>query len=123
VVSVAHTRREHKYITVWRTDDCGYAWPLSWAGRYSDNAIQSGLDYYHNGDDNIAIKCEVLDAICSTPEPGTIDNDAGPVVMNTESNWSKIVDSIDFPTKNVPYPQFKGARKKMMLKKNHEINI
>jgi hypothetical protein len=106
VVSIAHTRREHRYITVWRPENNGYAWPLSWAGRYSESRIMSSLDYYHNGSESIAVSCITLDQLAVPVIPGTVDNNAGPVVMNTKENWDRILYTMSFQPPCKPKPQF-----------------
>jgi hypothetical protein len=111
IVSVKHTRRDQQYITVWRPNDCGYAWPLSWAGKYDETSIKARPDYYHNGYDSFAVPCEVLDELAVPVIPGTVDNDAGPVVMNNRDNWLRILAAIQWPTKDQPQPQYKGARR------------
>jgi hypothetical protein len=111
VVSLAHTNREHAYISVWRPDNAGYAWPLSWAGKYTAEQIEANLDYYHRGDSTIAVPCEVLDAISVPPTKGTIDNDAGPIVPNTKGSWYDILFAPIWPLAHEPKPQYKGARR------------
>lgn len=111
VVSVVHTQRENRYITVWRPDNAGYAWPLSWAGRYPQASILESLAYYHQGE-NVAVPCNLLDSIAVAPLPGTVDNDAGPVVLNTKSNWALIISWLaHYEPKplRMPRPEYKGA--------------
>lgn len=111
IVSVAHTNRDHRYITVWRPDNCGYAWPLSWAGKYSEAEVKALPDYYHNGTDSFAVPCGVLDELAVPTIPGTVDNDAGPVVMNKWANWKRILEAIPWPPAQQPMPRCKGARR------------
>mgnify|MGYP001602757590 CR=1 FL=1 len=100
VISVHHTRKRDRYITFWRPDNKGYAWPLSWSGKYSRDMVMSHLDYYNNGE-NIAGSCDVVDALTTTPRKGGIDGDAGPVVLNTPDNWRALMaEVIQIP----PYP-------------------
>lgn len=108
IVSVMHTQRRHHYITVWRSDDRGYAWPLSWAGKYSGARVRGNLGYYNSGS-NLAVRCEVLDALAVPPTKGRIDNDAGPVVPNTKTSWGAILDAVIEPPKFIPRPQYRGA--------------
>jgi hypothetical protein len=111
IISVKHTNREHQYITVWRPDDKGYAWPLSWAGKYSEDRVMASLDYYHDGS-NVAVPCRVLDEIAVPVTPGTVDNDAGPVVLNNKENWHRIGQHLaTFEPKPLrfPQPEYKGA--------------
>jgi len=43
VISLKHTGKKDKYVTLWRDNDCGYCWPIEWAGEYK--RIEDG---YHN---------------------------------------------------------------------------
>ena len=56
IVSLKHTHKRDKYVTLWRPDNKGYCWPLSLAGRY-----QGYEDGYHNHgldeDLNIPVPC------------------------------------------------------------------
>lgn len=112
IVSVKHTRRDSQYITVWRPDNCGYAWPLSWAGKYSEAEVKTLPDYYHNGSCSFAVPCGVLDDLAVPTIPGTVDNDAGPVVMNNRENWQRILNAMPWPPAEHPRPEYKGTRKK-----------
>ena len=111
IVSLKHTRRDNQYITVWRPDDCGYAWPLSWAGKYTEGAVKAMPGYYHSGCSAIAVPCSVLDEMAVETIPGTIDGDAGPVVMNNRANWLRILRSMPWKPDYEPKPQYKGARR------------
>ncbi|WP_426110976.1 hypothetical protein [Massilia sp. PWRC2] len=111
VVSVKHTQREQPYITFWRPDNKGYAWPLSWAGQYSEAEVAADLEYYHNGYDSFAIPCALMDSLAVPPALGTIDNNAGPVVMNTKLNWKFLIEFAKPGVLAKPNPQYKGARR------------
>jgi hypothetical protein len=50
IVSLKHTGKKDKYITLWRPDNKGYCWPLELAGKY--NGYQQG---YHDGDVNVPV--------------------------------------------------------------------
>ena len=110
VISVHHTQRSDRYITIWAPDDKGYRWALSRAGKYSEKRVRSHLGYYNSGD-NVAVPCHVLDDIAVPPIPGHHDNDAGPCVPNTRASWKAILaNMIEVPKQN-PEPVFKGARR------------
>ena len=111
VISLNHTHRRDPYITIWRPDDRGYAYPLSWAGRYPMERIMEHLDYYNSGHCSVAVPCAVLDSIAVPPKPGLIDGDAGPVVPNTRASWKAILSSVVAPPGHEPKPQFKGAQR------------
>lgn len=52
VISLEHTGKKDKYITLWRPENRGYAYPLELSGRY--NGYEAG---YHNSEDNVPIPC------------------------------------------------------------------
>lgn len=110
VISVHHTQRWHQYITVWRPDNKGYAWPLSWAGRYPESVVAAHPDYYHSGFSNVVVPCEALDAVAVPPAPNTVDNDAGPVVLNNRANWQRILKALPWVPPHEPKPEYRGAR-------------
>ena len=60
VVNISHTIKERPYISFWRPADAGYAWPLSWSGRYERSRILAHLDYYNSGE-NVAVPCEIVE--------------------------------------------------------------
>lgn len=109
IVSLKHTRRDSRYITVWRPEDKGYAWPLSWAGKYSEADVLAQRAYYHRGDDTLAVPCSLLDALAVPPIKGTIDGNAGPVVMNNKTNWLCILEFALPNPLHTPQPQYRGA--------------
>lgn len=111
IVSLKHTRREHAYITVWRKDNCGYAWPLSWAGKYSAQQVDENPEYYHNGRSTLAVPCDLLDNLAVPPEKGMVDNDAGPVILNNRTNWRCIIEFHKADPLQRPQPEYKGARR------------
>lgn len=82
--------RRMPYVTFWRPDDAGYAYPLSWAGDYSEGRVREGRSYYtaRKGRSLIrfAVLREVAERYSHAPTPGMIDGDAGPVVGNTPEN-------------------------------------
>lgn len=81
-------------ITFWRPNDAGYAFPLSWAGRYTRQAVLDGGRYYTVREGRFlmrfAVPCSAADALAIHPPPGKIDGDAGPVVLNTSENRAKL---------------------------------
>ena len=109
ILSLNHTHRRDKYVTIWRPDDCGYAYPTSWAGRYERHRVLARLGYYNSGHCALAVPCAVLDAIAVAPEPRMIDGDAGPVIPNTRATWNLILENLIAPPANVPMPEYRGA--------------
>lgn len=111
IVNLSHTERDDCYITVWRPDDRGYCWALSRAGKYSRDHVMGRLGYYNDGCSNVAVPCDVLDAVAVAPIPGHHDNDAGPCVENNRENWALILASVIAQPEYPSQPEFKSARK------------
>lgn len=89
IVNLSHAKHGDKYISLWRPECKGYAWPLPWAGRYQDAVVREDLDYYNSGE-NIAVPCELIESLAIAPAPGDVDGDTGPVVPATRANWDRI---------------------------------
>lgn len=82
------------YITVWRPDDAGYAYPLAWAGKYSKDRVDANPGYYCNRGATASgqprrhltrfpVPCAVVEALAvAEPKPGVVDGDTGPVLIN-----------------------------------------
>ena len=109
VISLNHTKRRDAYITIWRPDDKGYAYPLSWSGRYTEDRIASMLGYYNSGHSAVAVPCDVLDAIAIAPKAGLIDGDAGPVIPNRAASWKAILANLIATPAHKPAPEYRGA--------------
>jgi len=77
------------YVTLWRPNDAGYAYPLPWSGRYSKQAVDEGGSYYFGSEGHgrqihrFPVPCDVVERL-STAKPAAhmIDGDVGPVVPN-----------------------------------------
>lgn len=135
VVSLRHTTRSSTYISFFRPANAGYSWPLSWAGRYSESEIEAQLKYYHNGQDTFAVMCDVVEDMAVPPAPGTVDNDAGPVVLNTRANWKRLLRESRWEPAKQPKPRYTVApgvsaraeaaseRADRLLEANHLIKI
>lgn len=90
IVDVRAQFRGNRYVTLWRPDDAGYAYPLPWAGKYSQERIDANPGYYckhRNGTapafDRFPVPCEIVERHAVAPDPGRIDGNAGPVIPNT----------------------------------------
>jgi hypothetical protein len=90
---IVDLRREwvrRPYITFWRPDNAGYAYPLSWAGKYAPERVRERAAYYITRRGRWLIRfaapCSAVDAMAEAPRSGVIDGDAGPVVPNTAEN-------------------------------------
>ncbi len=83
------------YITLWRPDDAGYCWPLTWAGLYSKETVEEDSRYYFEREGRkiarFPVRADLVAKIAVAPIPGTIDGDAGPVIMNTTKNRRYLV--------------------------------
>lgn len=83
--------RHKKFVTFWRPNDCGYAFPLPWAGKYTLQDVLEDIGYYWGRNSlskkspfiRFPVPCSAVDAIAVTPPPGVIDGDVGPVVPMT----------------------------------------
>ena len=56
VLSLKHTHRRHKAITLWRPNDSGYCWTLERAGIYGESLVLERLGYYNSGCSNISCR-------------------------------------------------------------------
>lgn len=91
IVDVRSSFSGNPYITFWRPNDAGYAYPLSWAGDYTAEQLAENADYYmEHGSGGSMIRFPVLRSIAEKfgikPAPGMVDGDAGPVVRNIKKN-------------------------------------
>src|SRR5690554_4974764 len=70
VISLKHTHRRDKAVTLWRPDDRGYCWRLEWAGRYPEQQVLDHLGYYNSGCSNIAVPAELVERLSCEVEYG-----------------------------------------------------
>ncbi|CAN7784398.1 hypothetical protein LJR175_008398 [Variovorax sp. LjRoot175] len=106
VANLSHGIKEHRYIAFWRPNHAGYAYPLSWAGRYDRATVLSHLDHYNSGD-NIAVPCKIVEQLAIAPAPGAIDGDAGPVVPSNAECWDVLIAYKVADTKYEPKPKYR----------------
>ncbi|GLS44472.1 hypothetical protein [Methylobacterium brachythecii] len=98
VVDLRREWTKNPYITLWRPDSAGYAYPLPWAGRYTESEIIKSGSYHtcrryleklrdHVGvGERFAVRCEDIEALATDPDTegcGRIDGNTGPVVRNS----------------------------------------
>lgn len=109
VISEKHTRRDHRYITLWGPDDKGYRFRASSAGRYAEARVRDAMGYYNAGC-NLAVPCDVLDPlmVMTTPED-QLDGPDGPALLNTRENWNVILANMIATPQYTPHPLYKGA--------------
>ena len=64
ILSLKWSRRQDKLLTWWAPNDAGYTFRLDGdrkpAGRYSLALVESELMHYHNGEDTLAIPCDIV---------------------------------------------------------------
>jgi hypothetical protein len=109
VISLKHTRREHRYVTLWRPDDKGYTFRASSAGRYPSVRVRAHLGYYNSGC-SIAVPCEVVDALTVMTTPADcLDGVDGPALLNTEAKWKVLLANMIETPAYPPKPRYKGS--------------
>lgn len=118
VISVKHTQRSCRYITVWGPDNRGYRQRLQKAGRYAESTIRAHLDHYYNtGHSSIAVPCDVVDGLASDGDPRDfVGADPGPavprVLLNIRAVWHALLLNVIEPPPYKAEPQFPGARRR-----------
>lgn len=111
VISVHHTLREHRYITLWCPENAGYCFRTTRAGKYADAAVRQKLDFYNCGCANIAVPVDVIDPLTVVTTPADmLDGPDGPALRNTRANWKALIANIIARPTYPIEPQFPGAR-------------
>ncbi len=94
IVDLRPAWKRERYITFWRSNNAGYAWPLCWAGSYSANQVNRGGGYYAQRRGRsltrFAVPCAKVMRLAEEPEPGRLEGGVGPVVVNNISNRRKL---------------------------------
>jgi len=95
IVDVRKEWRHQPYITFWRPNNCNYAYPLAWAGRYTKATVDAQPWYYCNTNGSAWLKrfpvpCEIVERYGVDPRPGIIDGNVGPVLPNTQKMRRKL---------------------------------
>jgi hypothetical protein len=81
IVSLKHTNKKDKYLTLWRPDNKGYCWMIASAGLYSE--IQEG---YHSDEGNKPIPYHELMRF-------VVDDDEGrPCIKNSKQSVQFILN-------------------------------
>jgi hypothetical protein len=111
VVSVNHTERRDKYITLWNPKNAGYCYRIEVAGKYTEEEINGHLSYYNSGDNTVAVKREVIEALAVPVEKGFLDND-GLVVKNNATSWKEIKTALIGEPRYELKPEYRGAPRK-----------
>jgi hypothetical protein len=88
IIDVRPEWRCQPYVTVWRPNNAGYAYPLSWGGIYRRDELQPGYHANKKGSSrfcNFPVPRAVAERLAvPTPRPGIIDDNTGPVLVNDE---------------------------------------
>lgn len=108
VISIKHTQRQHKAITLWRPDDRGYCWTLDRAGRYAEAQVMEHLGYYNTGHDDIAVPLELVGQLACDVEYDT--KESGICLPNNAATWQSLLAGVIRPTKYESRPEYRGAR-------------
>lgn len=110
VISITHSNRRDRYVLLWRSDNAGYTFRTSTAGRYPGERIRESLGYYNSGCSNIAVPCSVIDplTVMTTPKD-CFDGPEGPALLSNAANW-KVLLSNTIETPRYPsLPEYRGA--------------
>lgn len=108
VISLNHTMRSHKAITLWMPNDQGYCWTLELAGRYLETNVLDHLGYYNSGCANIAVPLDLVERLACEVEYNT--EEFGRCVPNNAESWRRLLASVIRPTNHPARPEYKGAR-------------
>lgn len=114
IISLKHTSRDSRYITLWRGDDKGYCYRMAGVGRYPLSQVMAHQGYYNTGHADIAVDAAVIERLVTAGYPKDFDPDGieCQVVLNTKENWEVILGAVVATPKEQPKPLYKGARYK-----------
>ncbi|WP_339408004.1 hypothetical protein [Pseudomonas helleri] len=108
VLSLKHTHRRHKAITLWRANDSGYCWPLERAGVYAESLVLERLGYYNSGCSNIAVPADLVKRLVDDIEYDT--KEFGICLPNNANTWKQLLSAVirkpDYPSR----PEYRGVR-------------
>lgn len=91
------------FLSFWRPNFAGYAYPLSWAGDYAKATVIEKDEYltrrrysvatgkYTGKWERFAVLRSVAEAVATAPPPGRVDGNAGPVVVNNKKNRDHLI--------------------------------
>ena len=83
IISLKHTHKEDKYITLWRPNNSGYCYAKDQAGQYSE--IKEG---YHNGEgDSMAIEVSKLDGFFINSDIDSYKGESKKCIPNCKAVW------------------------------------
>ncbi|MGP5106054.1 hypothetical protein [Pseudomonas helleri] len=108
VLSLKHTHRRHKAITLWRPNDSGYCWALERAGIYEETLVLERLGYYNSGCSNIAVSFELAQRLAVDIEYDT--KEFGICLPNNAKTWKQLLASVICKPSYPSRPEYRGAR-------------
>lgn len=108
VISLKHTHRRHKAITLWRPDDKGYCWTLDRAGRYEEPQVLEHLGYYNSGCSNIAVPLALVQRLAREVEYDT--KEFGDCLPNNSKTWKQLLAAVIRQPEYQSKPEYRGAR-------------
>ncbi|MDE5061295.1 hypothetical protein OZD67_04150 [Wolbachia endosymbiont of Drosophila nikananu] len=103
IVDLRAAWARRKFLTFWRPNFAGYAYPLLWAGDYTSATVIEKDEYltrrrysvatgkYTGKWERFAVLRSVAEAIATAPPLGQIDGNAGPVVLNNKQNRDHLI--------------------------------
>ncbi len=85
VISLKHTHKGDKYITLWRPNNAGYCYSQDQAGKYKEI-----IDGYHNNETNsVPFKCDKLDGLFIDSDI-IVDNKVKKCMPNCKQVWNML---------------------------------
>lgn len=82
------------YVSFWRPKNANYAYPLVWAGDYTEDEVMAAGRYYTTVEDGKLIRFPILRSVVEpmaiAPDRGHIDGDTGPVIRNDARTRAKL---------------------------------
>jgi len=103
IVDLRAVWARRRFLTFWRPNFKGYAYPLSWAGDYTKATVIKEDDYltrrrysvttgnYTGKWERFAVPRSVAEEIAIAPPPDQIDGNADPVVVNNKQNRDRLI--------------------------------
>lgn len=81
IISLKHTWKRDKWITLWRPDDAGYTYYKESAGQY-----ENPKKGYHDSDSAVPVKIEIADKLFKE-DP---DRRGQFAIRNTKANYKRL---------------------------------
>ena len=108
MLSLKHTDRRYKVITLWCANESWYCWPLKSAGIYLESLVLERLGYYNSGCSNIAVPADLVKRLVVDIEYDT--KEFGICLPNNAKTWKQLLSAVihkpDYPSR----PEYRGVR-------------